>query len=121
MTEVTKFEVPTSDEIPTLTFDQLTEHLRLSRVNIGHYQEVREQLLSELASRSATVNYKCMKCQHSVFEISELRASQSGLSSIFNVETARYQAVVCVRCKFTEFYQGSVPIGQQALDFLLSG
>ena len=112
------WSVPKLDEVAALTHDQLAEHLRLSRVNAGHYLHVREGLEAELLSRSPTKNYRCMKCGHDAFERNQIRAPRSWLSSLFGVETAQYNAVVCVRCKFTEFYQGTVPLEQQALDIV---
>lgn len=118
MEEATSF-VPQPGSVPDLTFDQLSEHLRLAKVNAGNYLHVREALEAEMAKRSPTTNYRCMKCQHSSYELHQIRATRSWLSSFFGVESAQYKAVVCARCKFTEFYQGTVPLGQQALDFVL--
>ncbi|MCB1929314.1 MAG: hypothetical protein KDH17_14935 [Rhodocyclaceae bacterium] len=73
----------------------------------------------ELEARSPTKNYRCMKCGHERFELNQIRATRTWLSSFFGVESAQYKAVVCARCKFTEFYEGRVPIGQQALDMVL--
>ncbi len=110
--------VPSRESIPSLTHDQLAEHLRLASVNAGHYHEVREAMEQELQSRSPTSNYKCMKCGHEKYELNQIRATRSWLSSFFSVESAQYMAVVCARCKFTEFYQGTVPLGEQALDIV---
>ncbi len=110
------WSVPSLDAIPALTHDQLSEHLRLASVNIGHYREIHEALKTELLARSPTSSYQCMKCGHTRYELNQIRASRTWLSSFFGVETAQYKAVVCARCKFTEFYQGTVPLGQQAMD-----
>jgi uncharacterized protein len=112
------WSVPACESIPALTHDQLSEHLRLAAVNVGHYQEVREALEEELQARSPTSSYKCMKCGHDKYELNQIRATRSWLSSFFSVESAQYKAVICARCKFTEFYQGTVPLGQQALDIV---
>ena len=112
------WSVPSRESIPSLTHDQLAEHVRLARVNAGHYLEVREAMETELQSRSPTSNYKCMKCGHERYELNQIRATRSWLSSFFSVESAQYKAVVCARCKFTEFYQGKVPLGEQALDIV---
>jgi predicted nucleic-acid-binding Zn-ribbon protein len=111
-------DLPTIAEIPFLSFDELTEHKRLSRVNHELYLELVEHIDKELLARSPAANYKCMKCGHSQYEEHRLRASQGGLGSFFGVESAQYTSIVCTRCKFSELYQGSVPIGQQALDFV---
>jgi uncharacterized protein len=111
-------DLPTIVEIPSLTFDQLAEHKRLSRVNLEQYLPIVEHIDRELLARSPTANYKCMKCGNTKYEEHRLRATQSGLGSFFGVETAQYTSVVCSRCKFSELYQGNVPIGQQALDLV---
>ena len=112
------WSVPELASIPNLTYDELAEHIRLARVNPGHYHEVWEFLKTELENRSPLKYYKCMKCAHTVYEQTQIRAPQGSLSSFFGVETAEYKAVVCARCKFTEFYEGSVPVGEQALNAL---
>ena len=108
--------VPTISEIPLLTHDQLTEHLRLAKVNADHYKHILQELERDLNARSSTQNYRCMKCSHNAFEVNQIRATRSLLSSFFGVESAQYKAIICKRCKFTEFYEGTVPLEQQALD-----
>jgi hypothetical protein len=110
--------LPSIADIPSLTFDELAEHKRLSRANVGLYMNLVEHLDRELLARSPSTNYKCMKCGHTKYEEHQLRAPQGGLGSFFSVESAQYTSIVCSRCKFAELYQGTVPIGQQALDFL---
>jgi predicted nucleic-acid-binding Zn-ribbon protein len=105
-------------DIPSLTYAELSEQLRLARVNPGHYANLIEPLQQELAKRSPTANYRCVKCAHDKYQRSEIRTARSFLSSFFNVQSAKYSAVVCKRCSFTEFYQGRVSPGQQALDFV---
>jgi predicted nucleic-acid-binding Zn-ribbon protein len=112
----TSWSVPEQEVIASLTHDELSEHMRLARVNPGHYRQIHDRLEAEMESRSPTLNFKCMKCGHAKFEEHQIRATRSWLSSFFGVETAQYRAVVCARCKFTEFYQGNVPLGQQAID-----
>lgn len=112
------WSVPSRESISSLTHDQLSEHLRLAAVNVGHYQLVRKDLEDEIQSRSPTSSYRCMKCGHEKYELNQIRATRSWLSSFFGVESAQYKAVVCARCKFTEFYQGTVPLGEQAIDIV---
>ena len=105
-------------DIPSLPYSALVEHIRLSKVNPGLYEGLEELLKLELAQRNPTRDYKCLKCGHEKFEMGEIRTSRSFLSSFFNVQSARYSAVVCSRCAFTEFYQGQVSAGEQAMDFV---
>ena len=113
--------IPKVDQIPYLTYDQLAEHARLSRVNIELYQDLVPAIRAELELRTPERSYSCMKCGHKHFEPHQIRASDGSLSSFFGVEPAKYRALVCQRCKFTEFYQGNTHIAQQVLDFLSGG
>jgi predicted nucleic-acid-binding Zn-ribbon protein len=119
MAHAVQSQVPSVGDLPTLSLTALLEHQRLASVNPGHYADVVSHIDAEIATRDPSRNYRCMKCGHGEFENHQIRATRSWLSSLFSVETAQYRALVCARCHFTEFYQGDVPIGQQALDFLL--
>jgi len=111
-------ELQTTD-IPGLSYSELVEHIRLAKVNPGHYVELHQMLNDELLKRSPTSTYRCMKCGHEKYELSEIRTARSFLSSLLNVQSASYSAVVCGRCSFTEFYRGRVSGAEQALDFIL--
>ncbi|WP_041388556.1 zinc ribbon domain-containing protein [Polaromonas sp. JS666] len=113
------WSVPDAEAIPRLSHSELSEHLRLSKVNPGHYLHVTPLLEKELESRSPTAKYRCMKCGNGEFEVQAIRTARSLLGSVFGVESAKYTAVICRRCSFTEFYNGRVPPGEQALDFVL--
>lgn len=110
---------PKPEDVASLSYTELVEHLRLSKVNPGHYQEVTLDLERELAARSPTANYKCTKCGRTGYELQESRTSRSLLGSVFGVESAKYTAVVCQRCSYTEFYSGRVSLEEQALGFLV--
>ncbi len=110
---------PKPEDVASLSYFELMEHLRLSKVNPGHYLEIATFLEQELAARSPAANYKCAKCGHTAFEVEESRTSRSLLGSMFGVDSAKYTAIVCRRCSFTEFYSGRVSAGEQALDFLV--
>jgi hypothetical protein len=112
---------PSEQEVPRLTYDQLAEHFRLSRTDAKRYQAILPRIREELDARTPERNYKCMKCGHTQFEPHEIRTADGSLSSFLGVEPAKYRALVCQRCKFTEFYQGSTRMAQQVLDFLLGG
>lgn len=113
--------IPAVEQIPGLTYDQLAEHVRLARANVDRYQTLLPHLRAELELRTPERTYRCMKCGHQHFNPHEIRAADGPLSSLFGVEPAKYRALVCQRCKFTEFYQGNAHLAQQVLDFLLSG
>jgi uncharacterized protein len=105
--------------IPKLTFYELQEHLRLAKVNPDSYAHLIEPLRTENNQRNPLNRYRCLKCGHEACHTSQIRTARSFLSSFFNVQSARYSAVVCSRCSFTEFYQGRVSAGERAIDFAL--
>jgi hypothetical protein len=90
--------VPKLEDVPHLTYDQLAEHARLSRVNVELYQGLLPSIRAELELRTPERNFNCMKCGHKHFEPHEIRASDGTLSSFFGVEPAKYRALVCQRC-----------------------
>ena len=112
------WSVPSPEQVASLTYWELAEHLRLARLNSERYVAVHSLLQSEASARSPTAGYKCQKCAHGAFEVHKMRTSRSLLGSLFNLDSAQYTAVVCARCAFTEFYNGVVPAGEQALDFI---
>lgn len=105
-------------DIEKLSFDDLIEHIRLSKVNSDEYAGLVSALESELQKRQPTHNYKCTKCGHEKLEIHELRTTGGFWSAFLGVETYKYRAVVCSRCKFTELYQGYNGNGAQVVDLL---
>lgn len=107
-----------AEDIPKLSQVELAEHIRLSKVNPGLYLDLEAPLAAELAARSPTQNFKCMKCGHGKCDVDQIRGTRSFLSSFFNVQSARYTAVICRRCAYTEFYQGHISAGEQAMDFV---
>jgi uncharacterized protein len=108
-----------AEQIPLLTHSELLEHIRLARVNVGLYSELQPQLQAELRSRSPTTSFQCAKCGHERYHTSQIRTTRSFLGSLFNIQSAKYAAVICSRCAYTEFYQSRVPVEQQAADFVL--
>ena len=49
--------------------------------------------------------YKCLKCGHTSFTSSEMRATGGFLTKIFDIQSKRFTTVTCDHCKFTELYQ----------------
>lgn len=110
--------VPDINEISNLSYDELVEHLRLSRVNAGEYEGLVPVIRDELFRRDPLRDYKCMKCGHNRATEKQIRTAKGFWSAMFDVQVARYRAVVCTRCNFTEFYAGDTSVGQQVADFL---
>lgn len=97
-----------SDQLHEMSFDELKEHLRLAEVNREEYFEIKAALQKEMASRSPTHSYQCAKCGHRKHEQREIRVAPGLFSALANWDTAKYTAVVCERCKYTEFYHGDI-------------
>ncbi len=107
------------EDIPNLTFDQLVEHIRMSKINSDEYTGLVKALDTELELREPTVSYKCKHCSHTEYEEHQLRASGGFFSAMFDIQTEKYRVITCKRCKFSEMYQGVVGAGQFAADILL--
>ncbi len=63
-------------------------------------------------------SYSCPKCQHSVFETSEFRATGGFFTKVFNVQSKRFTTVTCTRCQYTELYRASSSQLGNIFDFL---
>ena len=114
-------KILTKEEIPGLTYDELIEHIRLSKVNSDEYEGLFQIMKEELILREPTINYSCVKCSHDKFEVREFRASGGGLSAFFDIQSEKYRVICCMRCKYSESYHGRASPGQQTLDFLFGG
>lgn len=53
----------------------------------------------------AGINYHCPKCAGSSCDVGELRGAGGFWSKIFDVQGARFSAVTCRNCKYTEFFK----------------
>jgi uncharacterized protein len=109
------------EEIPNLTFEQLVEHIRMSKINSDEYTGLVKALDKELELREPTINYSCKNCSHTEYEEHQLRASGGLFSAIFDIQTEKYRVITCKRCKFSELYQGVVGAGEFAADVLFGG
>jgi predicted nucleic-acid-binding Zn-ribbon protein len=98
----------TTEQLGEMSFDELKEHLRLANVNREEYSECKGAMLEEMASRSPIRSYRCAKCEHAKYELREIRVAPGLFSAIADWDIAKYTAVVCARCKHTEFYHGDV-------------
>jgi len=48
--------------------------------------------------------YQCPKCGSKYFETSEIRATGSFATKLFNIQNKKFTTIICSQCKFTEFY-----------------
>lgn len=63
---------------------------------------------AKMKSEIPVFKYSCPKCGNRSYVLKEIRVTYSPATQIFNFPFARYSAVVCDRCKYTEFY--NVPL-----------
>lgn len=112
---------PTIEQIPTLSYEELVEQLRLSRINGADYRDISRALNAEMRLRTPSSQYRCFKCGHTSCELIQVRTSGGFFSAAFNLQNQRFTAAVCVRCKFTEFYHGKASGFQQVADVLIGG
>jgi len=50
------------------------------------------------------IKYACPKCGSRQYKLSEIRVVHSLFTQLFNIQGAKYSALICERCKYTEFY-----------------
>jgi len=63
-------------------------------------------------------NYKCPKCGGMECDVVEVSATGGGIARFFDFQNRRFSAVVCDRCKFTEFYRTQASALSKVLDFI---
>ncbi|MBU3820611.1 zinc ribbon domain-containing protein [Flavobacteriaceae bacterium XHP0103] len=66
------------------------------------------------------LNYVCPKCNHTEYELSEMRATGGTLSKIFDVQNKKFSSVTCKRCTYTEFYKTKTSALSNIFDFFTS-
>ena len=66
-------------------------------------------------------NYKCPKCTGQACEVVEVSTTGGGIARFFDFQNRRFSAVVCERCKYTEFYRTQASGLSKVLDFIGSG
>ena len=50
------------------------------------------------------LKYTCPKCGSRNYKVNEIRVAYNLFTQLFDIQAARYTALVCEKCKFTEFY-----------------
>ncbi|MBI9036623.1 MAG: zinc ribbon domain-containing protein [Bacteroidales bacterium] len=48
--------------------------------------------------------YKCPKCGSNYYETSEMRATGSFVTKLFNIQNKKFTTITCSQCKYTELY-----------------
>jgi len=67
------------------------------------------------------MKYTCPKCGGRKHSISEIRVAYNVFTQLFDIQAARYTAIICDKCKYTEF--DNVPIKKinGVFDFFVGG
>jgi hypothetical protein len=66
------------------------------------------------------LNYHCPKCSNNTYETGEIRAAAGFWTKIFDVQSARYTSVTCIRCRYTEFFKADSSMLGNIFDFFTS-
>lgn len=74
-----------------------------------------------MKSELSMIKYTCPKCGNKRFKLSEIRVAYSLLTQLFDIQGAKYSAVICERCRFTEFYNVPVKKISGVFDFFVGG
>jgi predicted nucleic-acid-binding Zn-ribbon protein len=72
------------------------------------------------AGRPLRVDPTCPKCSGQMSVRGQLRASAGGISAAFELSNARFDAVSCALCGYTEFYRSEVSGLGQLADLFVS-
>ena len=65
--------------------------------------------------------YVCPKCGNRSCVTSEMRATGSFLSKVFDVQSRKYSTVTCERCRYTEFYAAPTSMLGNIFDLFTGG
>lgn len=57
-----------------------------------------------MKSEVPMLKYTCPKCGGRRYKLSEIRVAYSLFTQIFDIQAAKYTAIICEKCKYTEFY-----------------
>ena len=66
-------------------------------------------------------NYRCPKCGAQGCDVVEVSTTGGGIARFFDFQNRRFSAVVCERCKFTEFYRTKASTLSKVIDLMGSG
>ena len=50
------------------------------------------------------MSYSCVKCKCTKYNKKDIRVSSGFFEALFNIHSQRYNAIICDKCGFTEFY-----------------
>ncbi len=78
-------------------------------------------MVEKMKSELPVIRYTCPKCSGRKYSISEIRVAHNLFTQLFDLQATRYTAIVCEKCKYTEFYKVPVKKINGVFDFLVGG
>jgi len=66
------------------------------------------------------LNYTCPKCSNTQYEVGEFRATGGFVTKLLDIQSKRFSAVTCTRCKYTEIYKADSSMLGNIFDFFTS-
>jgi predicted nucleic-acid-binding Zn-ribbon protein len=67
------------------------------------------------------IKFTCPKCGNRKYSVKEIRVAYNVFTQLFDIQAARYTAIVCDKCKYTEFYNVPVKKINGVFDFFVGG
>lgn len=67
---------------------------------------------------SQLTNFHCPKCGGTACEVLQVSTTGGGIARFFDFQNRRFSAIVCDRCKYTEFYRTQASGLSKVLDFI---
>ncbi|MDZ7821232.1 MAG: zinc ribbon domain-containing protein [Candidatus Marinimicrobia bacterium] len=67
------------------------------------------------------LKFVCPKCGSNRYELDEIRTAGGGLSKLLDVQNKKFTALVCERCKYTEFYRAKSSMLGNIFDLFVGG
>ncbi len=63
------------------------------------------------------IAYQCPKCNHTEYEVDEIRTTGGAFAKIFDVQNKKFTAVTCTKCRYTEIYKADTSMLGNIFDF----
>jgi predicted nucleic-acid-binding Zn-ribbon protein len=64
-----------------------------------------------------TLKYTCAKCGSRKYETDNILTTGGFLAKIFDVQSQKFSAVICSRCRYTEIYKADTSMLGNIFDF----
>jgi predicted nucleic-acid-binding Zn-ribbon protein len=74
-----------------------------------------------MKSEMPVIKYTCPKCGSRRYKFSEIRVAYSLFTQLFDIQASKYTALICEKCKYTEFYNVPLKKVNSVFDFFIGG